>query len=81
MGVSPRERQQFRWMTVWLMPIPLTVLVVGAIALALKSSLHEAWARGLLLVVAIGVYLLASRGLRRALPSIEERLDQSAKEP
>jgi hypothetical protein len=58
-------------MTVWLMPIPLTLLVVGALGTALRSSLDHAWARGLLLLVAVAVYVLASRGLRRALPRVE----------
>ena len=66
-----RKREQFRWVTVWLMPLPLTILVVGALGTLLRSSLDQPWARACLVLVAAAAYLLGSAALRRALPRIQ----------
>lgn len=54
------------------MPIPVVALVVVALALLLKDSLHETWVRVLLGVIAVGIYAVSSLVLRRALPTLEK---------
>jgi len=67
-----RKRKQFRWLTVWLMPIPAAFLVVVALAWFLRESLHQLWARVLLCVVAAAIYGIGSFVLRRAIPELEK---------
>jgi len=71
MMTNLRERSQFRWLTIWLMPIPIVILVLLPVALLVTEWFDATWARVSLSTIAVAVYAVCSLLLRRALPSLE----------
>ena len=72
--ISKREREisQFRWVTVWLMPLPFVALILLIVGLLSMHFIDRATLRIVLLLVAVIGYPVTSFYLRQALPKLEE---------
>jgi hypothetical protein len=68
---GPREEKQFRWVTIWLMPIPLVLIVAMVVTLALMQFISTEMLDVIVGLTSVIVYVATSVGLRRAIPDIE----------
>jgi hypothetical protein len=76
-----RHISQFRWITVWLMPLPIVALILMVVTLLLMHFIDRSTLQIVLLTVAVIAYTAASVYLRRALPKLEKMFRSDSKVP